>query len=51
MAKSMVAAEDGDIVGIFYFISAEKRRLQAEKSTDAQALQRYKNYMQNKRGR
>ncbi|CDI98219.1 Hepatocellular carcinoma associated antigen 59 [Echinococcus multilocularis] len=32
-------------------IEVEKRRLQAEKSTDAKVLQRYKNYMQNKRGR
>ncbi|VDK42977.1 unnamed protein product [Taenia asiatica] len=32
-------------------IEAEKRRLQGEKSTDAKVLQRYKNYMQNKRGR
>ncbi|VUZ48836.1 unnamed protein product [Hymenolepis diminuta] len=32
-------------------IEAEKRRLQAEKSSDAKVLQRYKNYMNNKRGR
>nr|CUU99089.1 hypothetical transcript [Hymenolepis microstoma] len=32
-------------------IEAEKRRLQAEKSTDAKVLQRYKNYLNNKRGR
>ncbi|VDO10260.1 unnamed protein product [Rodentolepis nana] len=32
-------------------IEAEKRRLQAEKSSDAKVLQRYKNYLNNKRGR
>ncbi|KAM7535842.1 hypothetical protein Aperf_G00000091987 [Anoplocephala perfoliata] len=32
-------------------IEAEKRRLQSEKSSDAKVLQRYKNYMNNKRGR
>uniref|UniRef100_A0A5K3F4Q6 Hepatocellular carcinoma-associated antigen 59 n=1 Tax=Mesocestoides corti TaxID=53468 RepID=A0A5K3F4Q6_MESCO len=32
-------------------LEAERRRLQGEKSTDSKVLQRFKNYMQNKRGR
>ncbi len=38
-------------ISFYIYASAERRRLQGEKSTDAQALQRFKNYMQNKRNR